>query len=72
MRRTVVSLAAVLCLGGTAWAADQPRTSDPPPPQRAEPTPAPVAHPVPPSAPPGSITVRLNGQMGVSVGVGSR
>ena len=31
-----------------------------------------MAHPVPPSAPPGSLTVRLNGQMGVSGGVGFR
>ncbi len=80
MRRTAMSIAALLCLGCPAWAEDQPRTSDPPPPPRAAPqpetradtTPAPTAHPVPPSAPPGSLTVRLNGRIGVSGGVGLR
>jgi hypothetical protein len=74
MRRTAMSFAALLCLGCPAWAADAPRapapppaTRDdpPPPPARAETMPVPVAHPEPPSAPPGSITVRLNGRMGV-------
>jgi hypothetical protein len=72
MRRTAVSLAVLLCLGGPVWAADQPDKSGPPPPQPTESTPAPVAHPVPPSAPPGSLTVRLNGQISVSGGVGFR
>ena len=80
MRRTAASLAALLCLGCPAWAADPPRAPAPPPATRADPppsahtetTPAPMAHPVPPGAPPGSITVRLNGQMGVSGGVGLR
>jgi hypothetical protein len=81
MRRTTASLAALLCLGCPAWAADPPRAPAPPPatreeapqpPARADTTPAPMAHPVPPSVPPGSITVRLNGQMGVSGGVGLR
>lgn len=72
MRQTAVSLALLLCLGGPVWAADQPRKADPQPPQPAESTPAPVAHPVPPSAPPGSLTVRLNGQISVSGGVGFR
>jgi len=72
MRRTAVSLPVLLCLGSPAWAADQPGKSDPPPPQPAESTPAPIAHPVPPSAPPGSLTVRLNGQISVSGGVGFR
>jgi hypothetical protein len=80
MRRTAASLAALLCLGCPAWAADQGRRPDPPPPTRADPypaaraetEPAPTARPVPPSAPPGSLTVRLNGQMGVLGGVGLR
>jgi len=77
MRRTAASLAALLCLGCPAWAADAPRAPqprpDPPTSARTDATPAPMAHPVvPPSAPPGSLTVRLNGQMGVSGGVGSR
>lgn len=72
MRRTVVSLAALLCVGGPAWAVDQPRNSDSPPPAPVEMTPAPIAHPEPPSAPPGSITVRLNGRIAVSAGVGLR
>jgi hypothetical protein len=79
MRRTAASLAVLLCLGCPAWAADPPRASPPPPPTRddpppprAETTPAPIARPEPPSAPPGSITVRLNGRMGVSGGVGWR
>ena len=72
MRRTAMSLVALFCLGGPGWAADQSPKSDLPPPPPAESTPAPVAHPVPPSAPPGSVTVRLNGQISVSGGVGFR
>ena len=76
MRRFAASLVALLCLGCPAWAADAPRAPqplpDPPTSARTETSPAPMAHPVPPSAPPGSLTVRLNGQMGVSGGVGLR